>query len=192
MCIRDRYKSAANQRESAAADPLRPGPDHPLRLFHQTSNFVLPLTLCCLHGPRYAKRRSFIQMRGQHLHPHRQTRLRRAAGHRHPANPRQARDVYKRQDVERVAELAHLELKPEETGPMLDDLNAILDYVAELNELDTAGVAPLAQVTELLDAAGAGGPRGDVVLASLDRATVLKQAPETDQVFFKVPKVIER
>jgi aspartyl-tRNA(Asn)/glutamyl-tRNA(Gln) amidotransferase subunit C len=96
------------------------------------------------------------------------------------------------EDVERVAELAHLELKPEETGPMLDDLNAILDYVAELNELDTAGVAPLAQVTELLDAAGAGGPRGDVVLASLDRATVLKQAPETDQVFFKVPKVIER
>ena len=49
------------------------------------------------------------------------------------------------EDVERVAELAHLELKPEETGPMLDDLNAILDYVAELNELDTAGVAPLAQ-----------------------------------------------
>jgi aspartyl-tRNA(Asn)/glutamyl-tRNA(Gln) amidotransferase subunit C len=96
------------------------------------------------------------------------------------------------EDVERVAELAHLELKPEETGPMLDDLNAILDYVAELNELDTAGVAPLAQVTELLDAAGAGRPRGDVVQASLDRATVLKQAPETDQVFFKVPKVIER
>ena len=95
------------------------------------------------------------------------------------------------EDVERVAELAHLELKPEETGPMLDDLNAILDYVAELNELDTAGVAPLTQVTELLDAAG-GGLRGDVVLPSLDRATVLKQAPETDQVFFKVPKVIER
>jgi aspartyl-tRNA(Asn)/glutamyl-tRNA(Gln) amidotransferase subunit C len=95
------------------------------------------------------------------------------------------------EDVERVAELAHLKLKPDETGPMRDDLNAILDYVAELNELDTAGVAPLTQVTELLDAAG-GGLRGDVVLPSLDRATVLKQAPETDQVFFKVPKVIER
>jgi aspartyl-tRNA(Asn)/glutamyl-tRNA(Gln) amidotransferase subunit C len=75
---------------------------------------------------------------------------------------------------------------------MLHDLNAILDYVAELNELNTAGVAPLAQVSELGDAVGAGALRADVVLPSLDRATVLAQAPETDGVFFKVPKVIER
>jgi aspartyl-tRNA(Asn)/glutamyl-tRNA(Gln) amidotransferase subunit C len=95
------------------------------------------------------------------------------------------------EDVERVAELAHLELTPEETGAMLHDLNAILDYVAELNELDTAGVAPLAQVTELLDQAG-GGLRGDVLLPSLDRAKVMAEAPETNGVFFKVPKVIER
>ena len=53
------------------------------------------------------------------------------------------------EDVERVAELAHLELAPEETERMLRDLNAILDYVAELNELDTSGVAPLAQASEL-------------------------------------------
>jgi aspartyl-tRNA(Asn)/glutamyl-tRNA(Gln) amidotransferase subunit C len=96
------------------------------------------------------------------------------------------------EEVARVAELAHLELKPEETGRMLGDLNAILDYVAELNELDTTGVAPLAQVSELGDAASAGAPRADVVLPSLDRAAVMPQAPETDQVFFKVPKVIER
>ena len=56
-------------------------------------------------------------------------------------------------DVERVAELAHLELTPEETEPMLRDLNAILDYVAELNELDTSGIEPLAQVGELENAA---------------------------------------
>lgn len=96
------------------------------------------------------------------------------------------------EDVERVAELAHLELAPEETPRMLKDLNAILDYVAELNELDTRGVAPLAQISELLDAAGASVLRGDVVQATLDRAEVLSQAPETDGVFFKVPKVIER
>ena len=95
------------------------------------------------------------------------------------------------EDVERVAELAHLELKPDEAPRMLHDLNAILDYVAELNELDTAGVAPLAQVSELGDAA-AGVLRADLPLPSLDRAVVLAQAPETDQVFFKVPKVIER
>ena len=39
------------------------------------------------------------------------------------------------EDVERVAELAHLELTPEESAHMLHDLNAILDYVGELNEL---------------------------------------------------------
>ena len=95
------------------------------------------------------------------------------------------------EEVERVAELAHLKLTPEETGSMLHDLNAILDYVAELNELDTAGVEPLAQVTELLDAAG-GGLRGDVLAPSLDRATVMAEAPEANRGFFKVPKVIER
>ena len=96
------------------------------------------------------------------------------------------------EDVERVAELAHLELAPEETPRMLKDLNAILDYVAELNELDTTGVAPLAQVGELEDATGAGVLRPDLPESSLDRAAVMSQAPETDQVFFKVPKVIER
>jgi len=96
------------------------------------------------------------------------------------------------EDVARVAELAHLELAPDETGAMLHDLNAILDYVAELNELDTSGVAPLSQVTELVDAARASALRSDVVAPSLDRATVLTQAPEADQGFFKVPKVIER
>jgi aspartyl-tRNA(Asn)/glutamyl-tRNA(Gln) amidotransferase subunit C len=96
------------------------------------------------------------------------------------------------EEVERVAELAHLELTPEETPRMLDDLNAILDYVAELNELDTSGVAPLAQVSELLDGAGSGVLREDCLQPSLDRAEVLSQAPETDGAFFKVPKVIER
>lgn len=98
------------------------------------------------------------------------------------------------EDVERVAELAHLELKPEETPAMLRDLNAILDYVAELNQLDTSGVVPLAQVNELQSepAAAAGVLRADQPRPSLDRAAVMAQAPETDGAFFKVPKVIER
>jgi aspartyl-tRNA(Asn)/glutamyl-tRNA(Gln) amidotransferase subunit C len=93
-------------------------------------------------------------------------------------------------EVERVAELANLELAPDEKPRMVSDLNAILDYVAELNQLDTSGVAPLAQVTEL--AGGTGDLRGDFVRPSLDRAAVMSQAPETDGAFFKVPKVIER
>jgi aspartyl-tRNA(Asn)/glutamyl-tRNA(Gln) amidotransferase subunit C len=97
-------------------------------------------------------------------------------------------------DVKRVAELAHLELAPEERPRMLKDLNAILDYIAELNELDTTGVVPLEQVGELNDFAGElrPGPRIDRLVPSLARADVMPQAPESDGVFFKVPKVIER
>jgi aspartyl-tRNA(Asn)/glutamyl-tRNA(Gln) amidotransferase subunit C len=96
------------------------------------------------------------------------------------------------EDVERVADLANLELAPEEKPGMVKDLNAILDYVAELNRLDTTGVAPLTQVTELEGAGGAGELRADALRPSLNRSEVMAQAPETDGTFFKVPKVIER
>lgn len=98
----------------------------------------------------------------------------------------------KLEDVDRVAELAHLELTSDESARMLHDLNAILDYVAELNELDTTDIVPLAQVSELESTKGSGVPRDDVTRPCLDRAAVMKEAPETDGVFFKVPKVIER
>jgi aspartyl-tRNA(Asn)/glutamyl-tRNA(Gln) amidotransferase subunit C len=95
-------------------------------------------------------------------------------------------------DVERVAELAHLELTPDESRSMVEDLNAILDHVAQLSELDASSVAPLAQVSELEGAGGDGSLRKDMALPSLDRSEVMAEAPETDNVFFKVPKVIER
>ena len=95
-------------------------------------------------------------------------------------------------EVNRVAELAHLELSAEETPRMVGDLNAILDYVAELNELDTTGVAPLAQVSELAGLGEASALRPDVIEPSLDRSAVMSQAPDTNGAFFKVPKVIER
>jgi aspartyl-tRNA(Asn)/glutamyl-tRNA(Gln) amidotransferase subunit C len=94
------------------------------------------------------------------------------------------------QEVERVAELAQLELKPDEAARMLTDLNAILDYVAELNELDTTGVEPLEQVGELSGALSV--LREDAARPSVDRALVMAEAPESDGAFFKVPKVIER
>lgn len=115
-------------------------------------------------------------------------------------------------EVQRVAELAHLELEPQESGRIEQDLNAILDYIDQLNELDTTGVEPLAQINELInelineqiseqiDRAASGldrtacgsSLRADAVRPSLDRAKVMSQAPECDGVFFKVPKVIER
>ena len=102
------------------------------------------------------------------------------------------------EDVRRVAELANVDLTVEEELRMRRDLNAILDYVAQLGELDTASVEPMAQVSEVLGAPGEGGPknvsvlRADEVRPCLDREVVMEAAPETDMIFFKVPKVIER
>lgn len=101
------------------------------------------------------------------------------------------------QDVERVAELASLELTSAEQAGMLRDLNAVLDYFAQLNELDTTSVPPMAQVTDLLTAdtepkTSVQDLRADEIAPSLSRERVLESAPDTDGIFFKVPKVIER
>lgn len=98
-------------------------------------------------------------------------------------------------DVRRVAELANLELTPEEVPRMQRDLNAILGHIAQLNELNATNVPPMAQVSEMLagvaDLTGA-LLRMDAVQPSLDRTVVMMAAPESDGRFFKVPKVIER
>jgi aspartyl-tRNA(Asn)/glutamyl-tRNA(Gln) amidotransferase subunit C len=107
------------------------------------------------------------------------------------------------EQVLRVAELAQLELTPDEQQEMLRDLNAILGHVAQLNELDTADVPPMTQVNAVMHgdsnaAESQGSATSDNVLRedtprpSLDRANAMAAAPETDGVYFKVPKVIER
>jgi aspartyl-tRNA(Asn)/glutamyl-tRNA(Gln) amidotransferase subunit C len=104
------------------------------------------------------------------------------------------------EQVERVADLANLDLEADEKPRMQRDLNAILDYVAQLNELDTSAVEPMAQVADLLgglpgtvaDSGHGEALRVDVLRPSLDRAAVMEEAPETDGAFFKTPKVIER
>jgi aspartyl-tRNA(Asn)/glutamyl-tRNA(Gln) amidotransferase subunit C len=104
------------------------------------------------------------------------------------------------EQVRQVAALANLELTPEELPAMGRDLNAILGYIAQLNELDVANVAPMAQVSEIVlgvipDAAGAEAEmplREDTPVPCLERAPVMRAAPETDGAFFKVPQVIGR
>lgn len=101
-------------------------------------------------------------------------------------------------EVRRVAELANVELTAEEETRMRRDLNAILDYVAQLGELDTTEVAPMAQVSEVLAGEGKRATEDSSVLRAdeprpcLDHAVVMAAAPETDGTYFKVPKVIER
>ncbi len=99
------------------------------------------------------------------------------------------------EQVQHVANLANLELTAEELPRMAHDLNAILGHIAQLQELDTTQVEPMAQVAEVLGLAPAlagQSLRADVVRLSIDRAAVTSQSPETDGRFFKVPKVIER
>jgi aspartyl-tRNA(Asn)/glutamyl-tRNA(Gln) amidotransferase subunit C len=98
-------------------------------------------------------------------------------------------------DVRHVADLANLELTADELPRMARDLDAVLGYIDQLNELDTAEIAPMAQISEALGLTPAQGGetlRRDEVRPSLDRALVMAEAPETDGRFFKVPKVIER
>lgn len=98
-------------------------------------------------------------------------------------------------EVRRVAELANLELSPEEEPRIQRDMNAILGHFLQLAEIDTTGITAMAQVSDVLtltpDRTGS-TLRVDVAGPSVDRAEVMQVAPDTDGRFFKVPKVIER
>jgi aspartyl-tRNA(Asn)/glutamyl-tRNA(Gln) amidotransferase subunit C len=100
-------------------------------------------------------------------------------------------------DVSYVADLAHLELTEDERTRMLKDLNSILGYIDSLNELDTANVQPMAQVAGRFDEGGEPSGftyamRADEPSPCLPHEEALRNAPVSDGVFFKVPKVIER
>lgn len=106
-------------------------------------------------------------------------------------------------DVAYVADLANLELSADERAGMLRDLNSILDYVDRLNELDTSDVPPMAQVSDRygVDESKQGSERfvyasrEDVLEGlrqSLPHQVALENAPDADEEFFRVPKVIER
>jgi aspartyl-tRNA(Asn)/glutamyl-tRNA(Gln) amidotransferase subunit C len=106
-------------------------------------------------------------------------------------------------DVSYVAELANLELTEDERKRMLRDLNSILEYIDRLNELDTSNVPPMAQVSDRygVDQSKQGSDRfayasrEDVLEGlrkSLPHDEALANAPDADEHFFRVPKVIER
>jgi aspartyl-tRNA(Asn)/glutamyl-tRNA(Gln) amidotransferase subunit C len=94
-------------------------------------------------------------------------------------------------DVAHVADLANLDLTEQERDSLLRDLNSILDYVDRLNQLDTANVPPMASHVVVQ----APTDREDIfegLRKSLPREIALQNAPDSDGMFFKVPKVIER
>lgn len=99
-----------------------------------------------------------------------------------------------KEDVLRVAELAHLELTGAEVEMYRAQLDSILEYIGKLNELDTATVEPMAGGRPA-DVGGDADPlRADTELPRDVIADVMQHAPDAspDGRYIRVPKVIER
>jgi aspartyl-tRNA(Asn)/glutamyl-tRNA(Gln) amidotransferase subunit C len=90
-----------------------------------------------------------------------------------------------RQDVERVALLARLQLTEEELQTMTRQLQSIVGYIDQLAELNTDDVPPLAHAVDVANVF-----RTDEVRTSLDRAAALANAPHTDGECYLVPAVL--
>lgn len=91
-----------------------------------------------------------------------------------------------REDVAKVALLARLRLEPEELDTFTVQLGAIVDFVAQLRELDTTGVEPLAHGVEVRNVF-----REDEAGPPLDREQALANAPKRNEIGFLVPAVLE-
>jgi aspartyl-tRNA(Asn)/glutamyl-tRNA(Gln) amidotransferase subunit C len=88
-------------------------------------------------------------------------------------------------DVSYIAELAKLRFSDDEMLTMTAELNNILHYIDKLNEVDTEGVLPLSSIHDPVNVL-----REDVERTALSSADVLLNAPDRQDRFFKVPKVI--
>lgn len=92
-----------------------------------------------------------------------------------------------KENLKKVAHLARLNIKEGEEEKLLNDMSDILTWVEKLNELDTEGVEPLTHMTEEVNVL-----RTDKVLKSINTAQGLKNAPDHNDQFYKVPKVLKR
>lgn len=90
-----------------------------------------------------------------------------------------------REQVERIAELSRLRLTPDELDQYSHDLTRIIDYVGQLTSVSTEGVIPRDQFIQAENVF-----RSDIVLPSLPRKKALANAPERDEEYFHVPKVL--
>ena len=92
-------------------------------------------------------------------------------------------------DVEKIAELARLELTGEETESFTEQLSAILGHIDKLNELDTTEVAPMSHCSTAGDDTEY-ARRDDEARPSLGQRLATENAPDAEAGYFKVPKVI--
>jgi len=92
-----------------------------------------------------------------------------------------------KEEIEKIARLARLNLKEDEINEIGEQINQILDYVKKLEELDTDNIEPLSHALDLNNVF-----REDVIQASLPREKALENAPLKSDKFFRVPKVIKK
>ena len=88
--------------------------------------------------------------------------------------------------VEHVAKLARLNLTEEEKDLYSKQLSKILDYIDQLNEVNTNGIEPMTQPIPTVNVM-----RTDIVKKSFERSEMLKNAPHEEYGFFRVPKIGE-
>ena len=93
-------------------------------------------------------------------------------------------------EVRYVAGLANLALSDAETAKLQADLDGILEHMDRLNEVDTSGVEPMAQV--LFEGGETATLRADLPAAPLGNQAALANAPQPGAGYFKVPQIIER
>lgn len=92
-------------------------------------------------------------------------------------------------DIEKVANLAHLELDEEELKTFGPQITEIINYIEQLNELDTTNVEPaIGGLTP--EAAATDSSRPDEVSGSLSQKAALEEAPDAAHGHFRVPKVL--
>lgn len=90
------------------------------------------------------------------------------------------------EDVKHIARLSRLYLSNKEIDVFGDQLNTIIDYVEHLNSLDTGNVEPTSHIIPLNNVM-----RDDIPAASLPVENALKNAPDSTEKFYRVPKIIE-
>ena len=95
-----------------------------------------------------------------------------------------------REEVLRVAQLAHLELSPGEVELYRGQLDEILAYIGKLEQLDVSNIEPMTQVVAA--STDDSTLRDDVVVRSDVITEVLRGAPDPAPLYFRVPRVIEK
>ncbi|CEJ46874.1 Aspartyl/glutamyl-tRNA(Asn/Gln) amidotransferase subunit C (Asp/Glu-ADT subunit C) [Umezakia ovalisporum] len=90
-----------------------------------------------------------------------------------------------REQVQKVALLARLELTPEEEQQFTKQLGSILDYVEQFNEVDVSNVSPTTRAIDVSNVT-----RKDELQPYPEREAILNSAPEQEGEFFKVPKIL--